>query len=130
MWAPLSPEALELIARHSPIVEVGAGDGTWARALRDVGAEVRAFDINPRGAGVERGDHLTAAQHDGALLMIWPPDGTVAQAWIDAKPWPRIILIGNLPRLRLDFSGYAGSMPIRLPSGRKGSNALCVWRRT
>ena len=38
-------DALDEIAKHSPLVEMGAGRGQWQRALtRERGADVLAFD--------------------------------------------------------------------------------------
>ena len=37
-------EALACLARHAPIVEMGAGLGYWARCLRERGVDVVAYD--------------------------------------------------------------------------------------
>lgn len=37
-------EALDCLARHAPIVEMGAGLGYWARCLRERGVDVVAYD--------------------------------------------------------------------------------------
>jgi hypothetical protein len=37
-------EGLTCIARYAPIVEMGAGNGYWARCLRDRGVDVVAYD--------------------------------------------------------------------------------------
>lgn len=114
------------------IVEIGAGDGTWARALRGLGHVVHAFDWSPRGAGVEQGDHLAAAEHNGALLIVWPPDGTDVDEWIKLKPWPAIIVVGHLPRFHMSnaaLSHYRPSTDIILPAGAKGASRLRVFIR-
>jgi hypothetical protein len=82
-----SEEALAAIGALSPIVEVGAGAGYWARMLAERGADVVAYDRDP--AGKWRGTDPTwfdvreadgaeaAARHpDRALLIIWPPFDT------------------------------------------------------
>ena len=38
---------LDVIAEHSPIVELGAGTGYWAAMLARRGADVIAYDIEP-----------------------------------------------------------------------------------
>lgn len=79
-WAIPSPEALDLIASLGPLLEVGAGNGYWARLLRWRGADVLAVDNEPRQiaySDVTYGDAAAfAAQHPKrTLLLIWPPLG-------------------------------------------------------
>jgi hypothetical protein len=38
-------KALQLLASLSPLVEIGAGSGYWARLLADCGADIVASDI-------------------------------------------------------------------------------------
>lgn len=92
-WAIPSPEALEFLAgRFSKIVEIGAGRGYWARLLKNLGCDVRAFDPaiwrkdgsvhknhwHPTGTHtfcpVVKADHRMAG-HDSsrALMLCWPP---------------------------------------------------------
>ena len=121
---------MALIKRHSnAVVEIGAGEGVWARTLREAGVPVEAFDINPRGEGVTQGDHLTAAEHEGDLLAVWPPDGKEMARWIAAKPWPRLILCGCPARWDWNGSGYRLTESIELISGWKGRNLLNVYYR-
>jgi len=91
-----SPEAIALIARYSPLVEIGAGSGYWARLLREAGAEIRAYDIAPppprprereqpqpgetyqfwrQWSRVMRGGPSVLARYSPAwnLLLCWPP---------------------------------------------------------
>lgn len=82
------PPLLEVIQRHSPIVEIGAGTGYWAYMLRLAGADVVAYDqapmesdranrYHPGGWGwseVITGDARMLDQHqDRALFVCWPP---------------------------------------------------------
>ena len=46
-WAVPNSKALEAIAEYSPIVEIGAGTGYWAKLLQDQGCDVLAFDKAP-----------------------------------------------------------------------------------
>ena len=128
--APCSAEAVALIKQHSSgLVEIGAGEGVWARTLREAGVPVEAFDINPRGEGVTHGDHLAAAKYDGDLLAVWPPDGTSVAHWIAAKPWPRLILCGCRARWDWDGNGYRLAESLQIESGWKGRNLLNVYYR-
>ena len=45
-------EALTCIARHAPIVEIGAGSGYWARCLRERGVDVVVADLRAQGVKV------------------------------------------------------------------------------
>lgn len=87
-WAIPRKAALEAIAKHSPIVEVGAGSGYWAKLLNDLGADIVAYDSDPNtyhSSGgklhfnwfeVRQGNETVAKDHsDRALLLCWPPYG-------------------------------------------------------
>lgn len=84
-------DILTKVASHSPIVEVGAGSGYWARCLSEIGADVIAYDSFPPGEqspwewynsnswfdetwyGITRGDDSSASHHpDRTLLLAWP----------------------------------------------------------
>lgn len=84
-------EILTRIASYSPLVEIGAGSGYWARCLGEMGADVIAYDMFPPGeqspwewdswnswfedswCSVIEGDASAAAWHpDRTLFMAWP----------------------------------------------------------
>jgi hypothetical protein len=84
-------DILAKIASYSPIVEIGAGSGYWARCLTEMGADVLAFDSHPPGTmspwewhksnawyddswyGIIKGDESEAAHYpDRTLFMAWP----------------------------------------------------------
>ena len=95
-WAVPNQKALEAIAAHGPIVEVGAGRGYWASLLHDMGVDIVAYDLAPPDIAVNHycvprdgtgefgdytvchhpvtfADELIGAKHpDRALLLIWP----------------------------------------------------------
>lgn len=91
-FAVPSDDALRGIARHSPLVEVGAGTGYWSAALRAVtGADVVAYDPHPTAdtnnphfqewayGEVREGECATMFRgEDGpelaqrSLLLVWP----------------------------------------------------------
>lgn len=87
------PYALDLVARHGPIIEIGAGTGYWAWCLRQMGVDVIAFDRYPpqthprdddRSKGrngwfntywtdIRRGTENQAGRYpERSLLMVWP----------------------------------------------------------
>ena len=47
LLAAFNSAALSLLAARAPLVEVGAGTGYWAAALRRRGIDVLAYDLNP-----------------------------------------------------------------------------------
>ena len=86
-WSIPTPAAIEAIANHSPIVEIGAGSGYWAYLLRKRGVDVLAYDrkpyrLYPREAwhhvpawtGVLEGRARKAKKFpERALMLCWPP---------------------------------------------------------
>jgi hypothetical protein len=81
-----SRAALDAIAQHAPIVELGAGTGYWAYLLQNRGVDIVAYDLAPpgqadnaykfdprtwtevRSGGVEVLDQFA----DRALFLCWP----------------------------------------------------------
>jgi hypothetical protein len=88
-WAIPTPPALELLARHGPIVECGAGTGYWTALLRARGVDALAYDVEPPGGGdnafhraaratwtdVGRASAVEAVRRhrERTLLLCWPP---------------------------------------------------------
>lgn len=96
-WAIPTQKIIEKIAEYSPIVEIGAGRGYWAKLLQGVGADVVCYDKNPPGlsddnkyhppceglgflqgqrefVSVLQGDEQSIVKHqDRALFLCWPP---------------------------------------------------------
>lgn len=85
-------EVIEEIAASSPLIEIGAGGGYWARCLRDAGADIIAYDKRPPGEedpwdwrsgnqwfddtwlNVQEGDEAMAGRYpERTLLLCWPP---------------------------------------------------------
>ena len=78
-WAIPNDAAIRAIARYSPIVEMGAGTGYWARCLTEAGAEVTCYDQSP-GQNDQAWHPVMAGQppvlvnhREAALLLCWPP---------------------------------------------------------
>ncbi len=86
-WAIPCQKALKAIAKYSPIIEVGAGNGYWAYLLNKLGADILAFDSSPQNhyakAGlkfhrqwfdVREGKESVVKDHqDRTLFLCWPP---------------------------------------------------------
>lgn len=54
-------------------LDMGAGDGSTVRLLRDLGHEAEGIDLSPRGEDVTLGDYLKAPYEDGSF------DGIISQ---------------------------------------------------
>lgn len=108
-FARLTPEAVAVIASHSPILEVGAGTGWWAAQLSNAGATVVATEPHVahkrrtwHPMRVMRADDAARVWHDHALLMIWPSrdgDRTSKGAWahkaVKAYRGDTVIYVGD-----------------------------------
>lgn len=85
-------ETLSIIARYSPLIEIGSGSGYWAMCLASLGADILAYDMYPPCISdpnnisdrnwhfrksyytVQKGDELSAESHsDRTLFLCWPP---------------------------------------------------------
>ncbi|HSV98144.1 MAG TPA: hypothetical protein VLM75_14575 [Spirochaetota bacterium] len=112
---------LEMISFHSPLVEIGAGSGYWARCLAQLGADVVAYDRLPPDDSlpwphgpwdemnywfdsewypVQNGDERFAAMHPvRTLLLSWPllddPMASSALRHHAAAGGTRFIYIGD-----------------------------------
>ncbi|EDQ88739.1 uncharacterized protein MONBRDRAFT_8776 [Monosiga brevicollis MX1] len=95
--------ALELIKEFSPIVELGAGQGQWQRALTEAGANVVAFDnessLQPSNQPVGKvysGDEQKLGWYPyRTLLLVYPPDSDMAQRALDRYKGRYLIYVGE-----------------------------------
>ena len=88
-WAIPNENAISLLASMSPVLEMAAGNGYWAKLIVDAGGTVEAFDKTPGlhhpssltrklWYPVKRGGvHSIQPHHkDYTLLLVWPPYDT------------------------------------------------------
>ncbi|MHA1731341.1 MAG: hypothetical protein ACTSU5_05325 [Promethearchaeota archaeon] len=90
-YAVPTREALESVASHSPLVEVGAGTGYWAYLLERAGADVVCYDERAGGGGgggstgsavgrfhpvLEGGPRELRRHPERNLFLCWPPHDT------------------------------------------------------
>lgn len=98
--------ALEIIASHAPIVEIGAGSGYWAHLLRERGVDIIAYDKvlknNPYGFNmtwteIKYGTPGHLILHpDRSLLLCWPDyNDSFALRAIRKYPGDTIVYIGE-----------------------------------
>jgi len=94
-------EALDLIASHSPLLEVGAGNGYWAWRLRERGVDVVASEPDPDKPNpmiaTLRADHRIVADYPTrSLLMVWPTAGdNWATDAVDLYKGDTVIYVGD-----------------------------------
>ncbi len=108
-FAVPSPEALETIAKYSPIVELGAGRGYWAWLLaRDHRVDIIAYDAKKPGFGnhwfrtkrefhpIIQGNTPILKKHkDRALFICWPYMDDMAFEALTAYEGTTFIYIGE-----------------------------------
>jgi hypothetical protein len=108
-WAVPTETAINVIVKHSPIVEMGAGTGYWGRLIAAAGGDITCYDIAPPGVvpneykherqfyPVRFGSPLTLEKYpDRTLLLIWPPYKTpMASSCLRAWEGKTLIYIGE-----------------------------------
>jgi len=111
-WAIPTEEALDLLGRHAPLVECGAGMGYWSALLRSRGVDALAYDAAPPGAKnsyhrrtrqpwttVRRASSVDAARRhrDRTLVLCWPPydDDAASYAALRAYRGEVVVYIGE-----------------------------------
>ncbi len=141
-----------MVARHAPIVELGAGTGYWACLLRRRGVDCVAYDLAPPDrmpnpnrfraltwTHVEPGDVDTLAAHsDRALLLCWPSyRASFAARALGAYSGTTLVYIGEPAGghtaddaffARLDREWFAVEH-VALPNWPGTRDALTVYRR-
>ncbi|CAK0803394.1 unnamed protein product [Prorocentrum cordatum] len=96
-WSVPTAEALDCLARFTPLLELGAGSGLWARLLRGRGADVQARSLgrwSGRFGGAAGG---AGPPEEGCSLEAAPALGVVAEGGPEAGRKKTCIGI-NVPR--------------------------------
>src|SRR5262245_17344310 len=111
-WAIPSEAALDLLARHAPLVECGAGTGYWLALLHARSVDAIGYDRSPPGkanayhrrsgsawTAVTRLKSAEAARRhpERTLLLCWPPydDDAASYAVLRAYSGETVIHIGE-----------------------------------
>ena len=98
-WAIPSDEAIQTIVEHSPIVEMGAGTGYWAKLIAEAGADIDAYDQNPCDVhfNIQSGRPPTVRVYTNrTLFLCWPPYNTpMAYQCLDNYRGNTIIYVGE-----------------------------------
>jgi hypothetical protein len=87
-WAIPDELAMKIISHYSPIVEVGAGLGYWARCMRERGIEVTAYDIHVSPFDGEAGGNCEQSDKIGGAEGSDPDEqrqGSFPRAWTNVE---------------------------------------------
>lgn len=100
----LSLPTVEILDRlvHYNVIECGAGSGLWLRILREFGIDAVGIDPHPRSDEVMLESHRCLGKYsDRLLLIVWPPDGTIVQDWVDVWGGDWLAICGNTSRFEM-----------------------------
>ncbi|GMF29486.1 unnamed protein product [Phytophthora lilii] len=155
-YATPTQEALDVMAKHAPIVEVGAGTGYWSSLLQRADVDVVAYDKAPPSAeGVEgnayhghvppfcsvgRGGPEVLGQEDMAgrtLFLCYPPPGdAMAVRSVQLFQGDVILHVGEWQgdtgdsRFESELQRrFVLEQEISLPNWGNSAYGLTVWRR-
>jgi hypothetical protein len=155
-YATPTKEALDVMAKHAPIVEVGAGTGYWSSLLQRADVDVVAFDKAPPSAdgtegnayhghvppfcSVGRGGPEVLSQEDMAarsLFLCYPPPGdAMAVRSVQLFQGDVILHVGEWQgdtgdqRFESELQRrFVLEQEISLPNWGNSAYGLTVWRR-
>jgi hypothetical protein len=116
-WAIPNLEALNEIKSFSPIFELGAGSGYWAKLLKDLGADIVAVD-NGSDSGtslaptkywkkpIEGNESLVSQYPDRTLFLCWPdPRSAMASKALTQYKGKFFIYVGYPAAKRSPYMG-------------------------
>ena len=153
-WAIPNEEALSVIAKFAPIVEIGAGSGYWAYLLRERGVDIIAYDVHPLDShakenrwhtdhkpwtSVLQGAERSVKKHaDRSLFLCWPPySSDMASKALAAYKDNTVIYVGeggggctadDAFHAELD-SDWKQIEEVNIPHWEGVHDRLFVWRR-
>jgi hypothetical protein len=146
-------EALDVLARHAPLIEIGAGGGYWAYLLRKQGVDILPFDVNPprehnnsfrlgseplEWVHILQGGPSKIKEHpERTLFLCWPPTDNMALSCLKYYKGDVLIYVGEpnggctandafYEKLLKQFHRVGG---VRLPQWQGVKDALSVWKR-
>ncbi|XXQ32702.1 Methyltransferase domain-containing protein [Plasmodiophora brassicae] len=144
-----SRQAVFVIAQFSPVIEIGAGTGYWARLIRQrTGADIVAFDRVARPPDVLACDDLAAVlqEHTGrTLFLCWPDLSDMGSVALQAYTGDIVLYIGESfgRTLHGDFSQTGNAafhlglvsrfheiLRLPLPNWPGNRDCLSVFKRT
>eukprot|EP00873_Tetraselmis_striata_P005033 jgi/Tetstr1/425297/TSEL_015748.t1 len=143
--AAWTDEAMEAIARFSPLIEIGAGKGQWEAELSRRGVDVVAFDNGvalptpelPPVGRVAEGDHTQLAHHPRRTLLLVYPEGDMAMQCLQEYRGEVLLYVGegrggvtaSAPFFDALEAGWRAEAVIPLAPFRENYERLYVMRR-
>lgn len=103
-WAIPNDEAIAALVKLSPLVELGAGTGYWAKLIREAGGHVMAYDRKQCTHGMERGkwspvlpctSARSKAKKATNLFFCWPYMASWCDRALDAFQGEHVAYIGE-----------------------------------
>lgn len=83
-WAIPTSKILSIIKRYSPIIEIGAGTGYWAKLLEDIGCDILPIDKNPpktkHNTFVHKKEYTSVVEGDQETVKLFP-DCNIFLCW-------------------------------------------------
>ena len=148
-WAIPNEEAIETVAEHAPIVEVGAGAGYWAWCVEQLDVRIVATDPEPpwndpyteiiTKTATEAIECAREVFVDGyTLFLCWPPyEDSMAADAVEAFQGDTLIYVGQGrcgctgdERLhRLLYEGWELIETVAIPTFLGFNDRLEVWSR-
>jgi len=97
-WAVPNEEALRYLAEFDELIEVGAGNGYWAKCIEECGGNVVATDIDPpedTWVDVEQASVSDLYLTGESVLSVWPPlQNDMSTRLVEAEP-AHIVYVGE-----------------------------------
>src|SRR5579885_3340312 len=128
-WAVPDEKAIKTLVEHSPVVEIGAGTGYWARLATEAGGDVVAYDsrMGQRTAKKKRhrwvkecGAYFPVRRGDGAV----PPASHAVSGLAAVQVADGFAVLGELCGTDGDFRGRVGRLHRRRRVLRGGGSGL------
>ncbi len=125
-------EALNEIALHQPILEIGAGLGYWSRLLQDRGVQIRPTDLIPPDEAenpwtkVFSGTPQDLLAYPGRTpFLCWLPESN-AQSMANFYQSETILWVGE----PIEFPGFRVKKRIEIPQWDGFQDALLVFEKS
>lgn len=70
-WAVPDDEAIRILVKYSPLIEIGAGLGYWAALIEDAGGDIRAYDRAPVWTSIRNNHIRLTPETMGGYTRVW-----------------------------------------------------------
>ncbi len=129
-WGIPNDEVLNEIGKYSPLIEIGAGLGYWARLLQDRGIRIKPTDISiplieDRWTRIYSGNAIFHLKNNRRNLFVcWVPEEIAQQAG-EIFEGEYIIFAGE----KINFPNFELVNNIPLPNWKGFTDSLQIFRR-